>query len=339
MTVLFVSEHPHTQIGGIEKHISHIGKILKLKGVEVHYLNAKELESFSLISKGVISLDVIKDRLVKIDPDVVHVHGFSSFFANQCLSITKKILPDTRLIYTPHYHPFKYHKHPLLAYIFFHVFLERNLRNVDILIALTDPEKEFFAHYLDTGKIAVIPNGIDIVYTDFQKNKPPQKRILFVGRNDHNKRLDFLLEQKEYFRDHQIHCDIVTDSNMVSDDVFTYHSSLTHSELADLYQNSSVLVIPSKYEAFSIVALEAMSFGVPVVLSDHVQIKSYLQDKGSFNKIFSYNNKSDFIEKLEAVLHMDSLQYQQSSKENITLAKSFDWEVIVDRLLSIYKAQ
>jgi len=337
MIILFISEHSHTEIGGIANHIYNVGKTLEKQGIKIVYLNAQELSDISIFNKKIVFKRTLRKYFESILPDVVHIHGFSSFFVNVCLSVSKKILPNAKLVYTPHYHPFSYHTHPLLATLFFHAFLKKSLENIDALIALTQTEQAFFEQYINVDKIQIIPNGINIPLSVKVKKKPKKNNLLFIGRDDHNKRLDFLLNQKDIFRERAIHCNIVTDQKKLSDEVFSYYSNLSESQLEDLYRNCAVLVIPSKYEAFSIVALEAMAWGTPILISDRVQIKSYLLDKGKFNKIFRYDDASDFIEKLESILNLSAEAYQQLAKKNIEFTKSFDWGLVVKKLLLIYK--
>lgn len=339
MKILFISEHSHHSIGGIANHITNIGKILEIQGHEIIYVNAENLHGKQLFRKKLIAPAVIKAKLKSVSPDVIHVHGFSSFFINLCLSVAKKTLPNSKLVYTPHYHPFTYHTHPLLAALFFHAFLKKNLKQIDNLIALTQTEQAFFEQYVDRDIIKIIPNGINIHVDIKAKNKPKNNNLLFVGRDDHNKHLDFVLAQRDYFIEHQISCDIVTNTDNVSDDVFTFYKNLSQLQLKELYKKSTLIVIPSKYEAFSIVALEAISCGTPVLISDRVQIKSYFDDNGIFNKVFRYDDKMDFMKKMEMILNMDSIQYEELSKKNIQLAKTFDWSFIVEKNVSVYNGK
>ena len=337
MKILFISEHSHTEIGGIAQHIRSIGNVLREEDHVVEYLNAKELSRYQVFDKQLISKKIIKQRILTIAPDIVHVHGFSSFLVYQCLMLTKRVLPDVTLIYTPHYHPFEFHSKPLLAFLFFHVFLKKSLVYVDCLIALTEGEKDFFTPFLSERQIKILPNGIQNHMGLIEKKKPIQHSILFIGRDDDNKRMDFLESQREYFESQAIKCYMVTNKPKVSDKNFTYYSSLKMDQLEKLYQECSVLVVPSKYEAFSLVALEAMSYGMPILISDHVQIKYYLDRGERFNQVFNYNDKIDFIDKLETVLGLSPDVYRQFAKKNIGFTKLFSWDAIVTKLLCIYR--
>lgn len=322
-----LSEHNVNTMGGIQNNIKFLGDTLKKLGHAAIYLSASDLPGIRVLNKKIIfPMSVIK-FLKQEQPDIVHVHGFSSFFVAWCLFITKKIKPDIKLIYTPYVHPFQDHNHPRLAKLFFHLLLKQTFKNIDCIIALTEREKTFLSLYIDVQKIKVIPNGISLVNTSLYKEKPTHNRLLFIGRNDHNKRLDFLQMLETNFREMNLQCDIVTNQSSLSNDVFTYHTNVDDHELKRCFQQATVLVVPSKYESFSIVSLEAMHFGLPVLISDHVQIKSYFGEN-TFGNIFEYDNSEDFISKLKQILHIDADVYQERSKQNILFSKQFDWKTI-----------
>ena len=82
---------------------------------------------------------------------------------------------------------------------------------------------------------------------------------------------------------------------------FIIHTDITDEELNALYDEASLVVIPSRYEAFSYVALEAFAHGTPVVMSDRVQIASYLAGKTGYS-IFKYNDYSDFLKAVDRTI-------------------------------------
>lgn len=60
-------------------------------------------------------------------------------------------------------------------------------------------------------------------------------------------------------------------------DYLKIHKPYTYSQLNDVFEKSDVLIVPSKwYETFGFVVLEALSFGVPVILSDKVGAKDLI---------------------------------------------------------------
>ena len=107
-------------------------------------------------------------------------------------------------------------------------------------------------------------------------------RILFVGNLIERKGLHVLLEALAELRDRAWHLDIVGSEEMDTGYAsrmqqqidalelrsrLTLHGVLGGERLAERYQESQLLVVPSSYEGFGIVYLEALGFGVPVIAS------------------------------------------------------------------------
>ncbi|MDY6282341.1 MAG: glycosyltransferase [Erysipelotrichaceae bacterium] len=58
------------------------------------------------------------------------------------------------------------------------------------------------------------------------------------------------------------------------------HDRYTYGELKDIFDETDILVAPSIwYETFGFTVLEAMSYGVPVIISDHVGAKDIVPDR------------------------------------------------------------
>ncbi len=57
------------------------------------------------------------------------------------------------------------------------------------------------------------------------------------------------------------------------------HDRYSYSELEGIFENTDVLAVPSVwYETFGYTVLEALSYGVPVIMSDTVGAKDVLAD-------------------------------------------------------------
>jgi len=331
MKILFITEHPIKTKGGIQKHVSKIGFYLSDK-YEIRYLSAAEVSQNEIFGKKLIfSIASIVQKIKAIKPNIIHVHGFSSFFVQKTL-VACASFPKIKVVYTPHYHPFEYHTRPWAAKFFFHLFLKPSLENVDKLIVLSESEKDFFSKWIHEDKICKIPNGIEEVDNKFYKSKPVTNTLLFIGRNDSNKRLDFLLGLKNCFREKKVFCKIVTDkAPFPSNDVFTFYENVSDAVIQMLYEESTIVVVPSRYEAFSIVALEAMAKGLGLLLSDRVRFAEYLEPQ-MMAKIFAYNDKSDFCKNLDRLLTIDSKAYAEYSRRHIEYAKKFIWKKITEQI-------
>lgn len=171
------------------------------------------------------------------------------------------------------------------------------IRNASGFIAVTDKEiGDFKAYKIHKSKITVIPNGIDI--RDFQPHRinktilkfaiPNKHLILFMGRLSFIKGPDILLRAfilicnklKKY---HLVFVGIdegmlpilkkITIDNALGGRVH-FLGHIFGQDKVNIYYASDILVVPSRAEAMSIVALEAGASGVPALLTDQCGFKS-----------------------------------------------------------------
>ncbi len=165
------------------------------------------------------------------------------------------------------------------------------IRNAAAWIAVTEGEFSHFESYgICSSRIIVIPNGVneeDFPITDRQiflnrHHLPDAPLILFMGRLNPIKGPDILLQayiqvRKKISKFHLVFAG--PDGGMLAD----LHNEVKQAGLAEYvhfidyvsgkdkvaaYYHSQLLVVPSRQEAMSIVALEAGICGTPVLLTD-----------------------------------------------------------------------
>lgn len=330
MKVLMISDFSIENNGGIETHIKNLGGSLAKKyGATVDFLAGDSLPGFKFFGKNVRLTSELKRRIDHFRPDVVHIHGFASMFVYQSLLLCLRT--KYKVVYTPHYHPFNSLKRPFVGKLFFKFFQSNVIKNANAIIALTSSEEVFFKDIEPTGEVYVVPNGAHLDPVNRERGSR-ERSLLFVGRNDHNKRLDFLLNQKEFFNEEQIVLHIVTNKELKNSPPFYFYTNLSRGDLDSLYRRVSGVTIPSKYEAFSLVALEALSNSAWVLASDQVQIKDYFASNPYFTS-FIYNDTGDFQAKVRKMLSSADFDENVLSFE---LSK-FSWDRIAESIFGIYE--
>lgn len=338
MKILFVSDGDVRKKGGIETYIRSLAsEYLKneflFSDIEVSYLDSTMFSGFDLFDKRITYRSSIKKKILEICPDVVHIHGFSSFFIFQVISVMPK---NVKSVYTPCYHPFSAHNRPLLAYLFFHLFSVRYIKKLNNIILLTKTEKDFFKRFILEDRLTIIPGGINTI-DDKVGSKTYNRTLLFIGRHDDNKQLDFLHSNKKFFLNNNVKVKVVTNVFLDDNDVFEYYKGLTQSELLEVYKSCSIIVIPSRYESFSLVALEAMSAGLLVLMSSNVMIKDYIQNE-SFASVFEYGNQDSFKRRLIDMMDLEDAEFSNRSKLSRAFSRKFQWHNIAKDVFKIYRS-
>jgi D-inositol-3-phosphate glycosyltransferase len=100
------------------------------------------------------------------------------------------------------------------------------------------------------------------------------------------------------------------------------------------YSAAEAVVVPSQYESFGMVALEAMACGTPVVASQ-IGGLAYLVQDGVTGFTVPVDEPDELARKLASILQ-DSSLHQQLSSQAVKVAQDYAWEKIAQKLLVVY---
>lgn len=205
-------------------------------------------------------------------PDVVHAH---SSFAGVCVRVLGLFSRRRRvIIYCPHGWASEVSNSPFVRGII--AACERLLsRFCDAIIAISEAElAQGLGFGIARDKLVLLHNGVSRQSPSDEAAAWSEsgRRVLFVGRLDRQKGLDILLAAIEGIED-RVSVKIVGEA--VVADSATLRPSLSveylgwknHADVARYMNACDLLVVPSRWEGFGLVAIEAMRAGKPVVAS------------------------------------------------------------------------
>jgi glycosyltransferase involved in cell wall biosynthesis len=121
-------------------------------------------------------------------------------------------------------------------------------------------------------------------------------------------------------------------SELPKNDSVEYRYGLTENEKNDLLCKAKALALPSSYESFSYVVLEAMACGTPVVVSKAVPEEVLIN---GFNgiRVKSFNPE-DYANALEKLLRDDEL-WLKLSRNGLEFVKQFDYIEIAKKYANL----
>lgn len=241
------------------------------------------------------------------------------------------------------------------------------IKKADKIIENNDLHAQYLASLYNCpkSKISVVTPGIDLkVFSPKNKNEAKrnvglsedQKLILFVGRIEPLKAIDVLLYAVKILKneDPQIHfclwilggvakglgkseelkrLEKLSKSLDISEEV-KFIGRKHQGELSSYYNASEIVVLPSHYESFGIVALEAMACGTPVIVTDTSGVSSIFGKKSPL--VTSSNNPLMVAQKIKHLL-TDKNEYQKISREVLEKAAEMSWENIAEKFIEILK--
>lgn len=312
----------------------------KLKSTEFY------CSDISLYSFGFLSLPPILHLIKEINPNVLHgifmvPGGFSTILAGK---LTKSPTVIT-LIGAEIYSPVRFHYQRQLLRPFFKYILKSS----DVVTAISSDIQKRASRILDRS-IKVIPLG-----TDTNKFHPPTKplgsmkssNVLAVGRLVPRKRFSFLIRAfakvKKKVPDARLV--IVGDgpqapklkqlSYKLGIEKSVHLMGFVHEkDLPRIYSMAQVVAISSCHEGFSLVGLEGMASGKPIIAPEVGGILDWLiPERTGF--VYPLNDLDFFADRLITLLTNGDLRYQMGLQAR-RRAEGFSWENLARRYLELY---
>jgi D-inositol-3-phosphate glycosyltransferase len=230
------------------------------------------------------------------------------------------------------------------------------------VLCATEHERDLLVQLygVDPAKVSVIPLGVDMdLFRQTDKAEARQalgfkdeKIILFVGRLEPIKGVDILLNAAALLES-DVECSVLIvggdeasaarlgefrdlASALGIDHRVAFVGAVDHDRLPLFYNAADVCVVPSRYESFGLVALEAMACGVPVVASRVGGLAGTVKD-GESGYLVPWLCPEPFAERLEMLLDNDSLRKGLGETAREVVGR-YRWENVAEVVLGLYRS-
>ncbi|MBN2502364.1 MAG: glycosyltransferase [Anaerolineales bacterium] len=250
---------------------------------------------------------------------------------------------------------------------------EREVLDIaDLVVAATPAElaQLQWLYEINADHLTVVPPGVDTCHfypipKDEAKNyigaKEQNCMILFVGRIEPLKGIDTLIRAVALMHDqgflntYEVCLSIIGGDADVSEELMSaemtrlmnlcselgideyvnFMGKRSQEKLPYFYSAANVVVVPSHYESFGMVALEAMACGTPVIASQ-VGGLAYLIQDGETGYHIPNQDPQALSEKLMLLLSDPDLRRDMSLKAAM-YARDYSWSNIANQIIEAYK--
>ena len=236
-------------------------------------------------------------------------------------------------------------------------------RLCDRIIVPTQKEKNDLVHFYDASqkKIQVIPCGVNLDRFKPLEKKSARRRlsiqiedpiVLYVGRYTPVKGLDRLLEAFRFIQHRPPVRLIMVGGDGEHSPMFqrllseakalnirnhlTFAGRIDQKKLPLYYSAADVLVVPSYYESFGLVALEALACGTPVVTAPVGGMEMIVKD-GVTGYVASVPGAKHFARLIKTVLSKQQTNDFSPAQVRASVT-GFTWERSSSKMLEAYRA-
>jgi D-inositol-3-phosphate glycosyltransferase len=246
------------------------------------------------------------------------------------------------------------------------------LQIADRIIAATQAEKDQLENLYgaDPEKLVIIPPGVDTSHfypipADEAKSfiglSPKDRMLLFVGRIEPLKGLETLIRAIADMTEKGIMTRCAQylviiggdpqDTNRAINaemkrlqalckeininDLVLFIGKRGQASLPYYYSAAEVVVVPSHYESFGLVALEAMACGTPVVASQVGGLAHLVQD--GITGFFVPNGNADILSDRLGCLICNKDLREKMGRQAAEYARQYAWEKITEKIIDLYE--
>lgn len=279
-------------------------------------------------------------QLRKSEFDIVHGHFYHCFplhFAT--------LAKCTRFIATPHFHGAGHSPARNCLMSILKPFGKRTLKKAFKVIAMSEYEKSILLHQfkVDPSKVTVIPNGVDLhSFSGLKRRRRDVKSVLYVGCLREYKGVRYLVDVLP-----KLGKDIVLEivgkgplrlslesrvRELKMQQRVRFYEDLPRRDLLQKYTDADVLVLLSRYEAYSLVVAESLIAGTPCVVTDTSALTEWVDNETCFG-ISSAANLNELARLIKKVAEKGSIK--RLTKKWIG-TKILDWSDATRRLEGVF---
>jgi Glycosyltransferase len=331
------------------------GNPLKLKSKELHQ-DFHVIRVNSFLSGMMHQLNhrmygELKKCLASLNPDIVNIHGYGTLLSPEIALILKKIINvQAPVVFTPHYDPLNHNtftgKHFSKTYDA--LIGTRLFKIIDYVISISNFEAKNIQNvfHFPSEKMTIIPHGVDRIIADKQVHKKGTNTIdiLYAGYLLEYKGVqDIIKARHELVHNRSItsvKLTIVGDGDYKQDllalseklnvsSFIVWKPFMQHEKLLAELERADMLLLLSKTEGYGIIVAEALSRGVPAIVTRRTALEEFTNEPGCLGVDCPPNP----AEVADLILRM----HQGNIKVGPFSNKIRTWEEVAEGYLRVYE--
>jgi alpha-1,3-mannosyltransferase len=367
MRILQVARQFYPKVGGIESCVLNLSRGLIARGhhIEVVTLN-RDLRTRELLngpatidSIPIYRIPYIGSSRYPIAPawlgfidqfDVIHIHGID-FFIDSAAASRFVGFHQKPIVVTTHGGIFHTKAWQRTKEFYWRHVLLRSLRFADAVVAVSDSDASLFKPIVRPDALLTIPNGVDPSFAQ-EGNARVRGRLVIVGRITPSKSIDKVIELITRIAPQfdEVELFIAGPDENGTADSLRHHSerhgvasrvrvmgALSTADLARLVASAHLYISAASHEGFGITTVEALSAGVPVMVT-RTGIHDQIVQPGVNGWFWSGVPDDDATARLREALLLPDARLDEMSRAARESAARFDWDIATEKYERVFES-
>lgn len=196
---------------------------------------------------------------------------------------------------------------------------------------------------INPSKVFAVGGGINLDPSLISDKPKDRKRILFVGRDFERKGGPLTISAfrilKQSMPNAELYVAGPASDPICGESLSGYHfmGDCNHDQLSQLFNLCDIFCMPSIFEAYGLVFIEALCYGLPCIGRNRYEMPFFIEDGKT-----GFLMKGDMPEELCS--YMITLLNEESFYDNVKLGKQkylseYSWDAVADRMLNVMVPQ
>lgn len=175
-------------------------------------------------------------------------------------------------------------------------------------------------------------------YSSKNRTLPNELNLLYLGRLEKVKGLDFLIESLKRINSSNIKLNIIGNGSMLdkikNHDFINHTQFMSQNEILNKLDDITFFILPSSYEPWGVVLHEMAAAGIPLICSNEVGARSAFLFNNYNGFLYRHNDYKSFNKAIMKALHITNEKWITYRKRSYELSKSVTPEIWAETINS-----
>lgn len=217
-----------------------------------------------------------------------------------------------------------------------------NFKNIQGIFTMSKWLAEHLVNYskIPPEKVHAVGGGINLDLGKIKSVKKDNNKVLFVGRDFYRKGGDLVYKAFKIAKKSNPNIKLYVAGPKEwpmedKDENLIFLGDIDSDELSRYYNMCDIFCMPSRFEAYGLVFIEALVYGLPCIGRNAFAMKEFIQD-GENGYLIDDDNANILASKILDLLTNDAIKENVVSKKAYYISE-YSWDTVANRIIEVIK--